>query len=547
MTYFGISNMFGLSEANSRFNRLLTLAEQFYEEGNLLVAVRLAQLAAFSAFPVNAGLFGSPRLEQLLFKIGKQINPKIVSEKVLPAKKPRRVLHILSYAKPIGGDSRFVWRWMQEDNKSQHSLAITSQADINNKYDIPDIFIKSAEHSGGFVKALQSPASNPLSKALELRKLCQNADFVILHLYPYDIVPILALAAGCDFVKVVFINHSDHTFWVGASIAHAVVHLRQQNVDFINMRRGLRDDHMPILPIPIIPSNLSKTRAEAKRLLGFSPHNIILLTIASPFKYFAGEQVSFLELIAPTLKYFPHVILIAVGPEHKGPWKIMSDQTNGRIVALGRRWDNETLYAAADIYLDSVPFSSITSCLEAGSYGIPLLGFRSSNQELGILGPGAPGLDNVMLIADDEETYNNTLNKLIQDENYRLLQGQNIKKEIISMHTGNKWKFIINELYENVLKIDNKGCFLENEDLFNPGKLDYALLQLYEQVQGGTHNRQLIRDFIGTLPYQLRLRLTWWLYMEGFGLCYLNLFPPLFDVIIKVIGRGIKKIYKILL
>jgi len=121
--------MFGLSEANSRFNRLLTLAEQFYEEGNLLVAARLAQLAAFSAFPANAGLFGSPRLEKLLLEIGKQINPKIVSQKVIPAKMPRRVLHILSYAKPIGGDSRFVWRWMQEDNKSQHSLAITSQAD----------------------------------------------------------------------------------------------------------------------------------------------------------------------------------------------------------------------------------------------------------------------------------------------------------------------------------------------------------------------------------------------------------------------------------
>jgi hypothetical protein len=282
------------------------------------------------------------------------------------------------------------------------------------------------------------------------------------------------------------------------------------------------------------------SRVEAKRLLGYNSDVVLLLTIASPFKYFATNHIAFLDLAVPILIDFPQTVLIAVGPEAKGAWLSASSQTNGRVVPLGRRWDNEILYAAADIYLDSVPFSSITSLLEAGSYGIPLLGYSPANLDLKLLGPGAPGLDNTMLIADGTESYKSILIELISDRVFRCQRGRSAKKEILSLHTGINWSRIVNDLYQKVEKIDDRRCILDNIDTFNPGELDSALVQLYGQVQGRQHIRQLIGNYIGTLPYRSRLTLTWQLYLIGFDLCYLNLLPPAVDRLIRFAGRRIK-------
>ena len=72
--------------------------------------------------------------------------------------------------------------------------------------------------SGGLLHILKAPPSDPLSQALELRALMQDAHVVVLHIFPYDVIPILALATGCD-AKTVYVNHSDHTFWLGASVS----------------------------------------------------------------------------------------------------------------------------------------------------------------------------------------------------------------------------------------------------------------------------------------------------------------------------------------
>ena len=298
-------------------------------------------------------------------------------------------MHVLSYAQPIGGDSRFAWRWIQEDHNNRHCVAITSQADLDGKYAVPEVLRQSAENTGGFVRTLSAPTAKPLEQALELRALCQEMDFVILHLYPYDIVPVIALAARCDSVKTLFVNHADHTFWIGASVAHSVVHLRRQCPNFLRERRGLYPDRASIVPIPLAYSPASITQKQAKRELGYEPNVVVLLTIATPFKYSAPGHIAFLDLVTPVLAEHAQAVLIAIGPDSKGSWRSAGIQTDGRIVALGKRWDNEIFYSAADIYLDSVPFSSSTSLLEAGSRGKPLLGYRPPKPELWATRPGS--------------------------------------------------------------------------------------------------------------------------------------------------------------
>ena len=506
-----------------QFSELLDLAEKNLAARDLPAAIGLLQVAARFAFPGNTGLMVSHRLEDLLVAVGKQIPDVPAPEVVHRSSRSRRVLHVLSYGRPVGGDTRFVWRWIQEDQTSQHFVAITTQADVENLYDIPEELRASAEASGGFLRTLSAPPTNPIEQARELRALCQQMDLVVLHLFPYDVIPVLALASGCDDIKTLFVNHSDHTFWVGASVAHSIVHLRKQSKEFLIERRGLKPEDTPVLPIPLSHSAPLVTRAEAKRALGYGPDTVVLLTIASPFKYSSPGSIGFLDLVTPAIANSPQAVLIAVGPEAKGAWKTASAATEGRIVPLGTTWDTKLFYAAADIYLDSVPFSSITSLVEAGSHGSALLGFAMPNSEISLLGPGAPGIDGTMIVTQHPEQYRAECTRLITDRDYRTQRGQRVQEEILSLHTGPKWADVVQELYA-IAETDSggRGCLLKLNDEFRASSLNSSLAQLYPD----RNIRSVIGKYLGALPYQSGLLLSIALCTKGFDLSYINLLPP---------------------
>jgi len=528
-----------MDDAYKRYCELLTLGESRLAAGDLRAAAALANVAARYAFPARVGVFGSPRLETLLINLGRKIpTPERVNQG-RSNECARNVLHILSYARPVGGDSRYAWRWIQEDRESRHSVAITTQADVKDIYEIPQVLKEAVADSGGFLKVLNVPATNQLEQARELRMLCQGMDVVVLHVFPYDIVPILALATGCDSSKVAYVNHSDHTFWVGASVCDSIIHLRTQSARFLTERRGLDPARSAFLPTPLAQLPPTVDRIEAKRALGYDPNGVLLLTIASPFKYSSPGQIGFLELVTPVLAKFPEAVLVAVGPKPEGAWGRAIALTNGRIAALGTRWDNNLLYSAADIYLDSVPFSSITSVLEAGSQGAALLGYKPSS-ELSLLGPGAPGLDDVMELASNEDTYRATLCRLIRDSDFRSECGRRVKSSVLAFHTGPGWLAGLSGVYKKLDAVEGGRCMAAKNDRYETDSLNSALAELYRDPPHLT--RCLIGEYVGALHYSVRAPITLRLWRKGFGFCVLNLLPPPGDRFIRIFGRRLKKL-----
>lgn len=515
--------------AHRRFCGVLDLAEARLARGDLPAAAALAKLATNEAFPATVGLFGSPRLEQLLIDIGRQMSAPEFPAKPLVRSERRQVLHVLTYAKPIGGDSRYAWRWIELDGDSRHSVALTSQQEVAGTYEIPDELTRAVQASGGSVHTLVAPVTEPLAQARQLRALCQDADVVVLHLYPYDIVPMLALASGCDSARVLLVNHSDHTFWVGAGVAHGIAHLRSQNDTFLAERRGLEVDRRMLLPIPIPTPPPAMARREAKRSLGLDPDGVLLLTIASPFKYSAPGQVGLLDLVTPVLVRRPGAHLIAVGPSDDGDWCEAGLMTGGRVRALGRRWDNEVLFAAADVYLDSVPFSSITSLLEAGCHGLPLLGYRGLDEDMRLLGPGAPGIDDTMEMASDAAACQACLERLIDDAALRASRGELARRRIDELHRGDGWRSALAAVYAQLEATPERGCVGAQGDVAQTTSLDGALARLFGSVTDRHRSARLVRHCLLPLPYASRVRLALQLGALGFEANALSCLPPPLD------------------
>jgi hypothetical protein len=374
--------------------------------------------------------------------------------------------------------------------------------------------------------------------------LCQRVDLVVLHLFPYDIVPVLALAAGCDSTKVVFVNHSDHCFWIGASVAHSIIHFRPQSAEFLRKNRGLDPDQSSLLPIPLFNSAAPVDRIQAKQALGYPPDVVLLVTIASPFKYSVPGQISFLDLVAPVLIQLPEAVLLAVGPEAEGAWQSANIQTNGRIVPLGTRSDNDLLYSAADVYLDSFPCSSITSLIEAGGKGVPLLGHGQPNSELHLLGASPALIDHAMELANDPESYRKLLTRLIKDAEFRSRSGRRAQSSSLATNTGSNWTRAVNDIYAKLGQVTERKCLVAKEDTFDSGALILALGKVYHQHQHPFRWRGLIGKYVGALPYWSRFFITLRLRNKGFGLCVLNLLPPPADTIIRTLRRWVKRLMR---
>ena len=531
------------AQAHRRFCGVLDLAEARLARGDLPAAAALAKLATHEAFPANVGLFGSPRLERLLIDIGRQMSAPESTAMPVDRGARRRVLHVLTYAKPIGGDSRYAWRWIELDGDSRHSVALTSQNEVAGTYEIPAELTRAVQASGGSVHTLGAPVTEPLAQARQLRALCQQADVVVLHLYPYDIVPMLALASCCDSARVLLVNHSDHTFWVGSGVAHGIAHLRSQDDTFLAERRGLAVERRVLLPIPIPTPPPAMARREAKRSLGLDPDGVLLLSIASPFKYSAPGQVGLLDLVTAVLVRRPRAHFIAVGPSDDGDWREAARVTGGRIQALGRRWDNDVLFAAADVYLDSVPFSSITSLLEAGCHGLALLGYRGLDADMRLLGPGAPGIDETMEMASDPAAYQVCLERLIDDAAVRRSRGELARQRIDELHRGAGWRSALATTYAQLEATPQRGCVGERGDVAQPTSLDGALARLFGSVTDRHRSARLVRHCLSPLPYASRVRLAVQLGALGFEANVLTCLPPPLDDWARRLKRRLDRSY----
>src|SRR5262249_711485 len=163
--------------------------------------------------------------ENIALEIGRRLEtmPRFGSSgfEVLPVTSScaRRVLHVATDVGRIGGVTPAIANWMANDPDSCHSLALVRQGDV----DVPASLAEGVGRGGGRLSVF--PTNAPLlARARWLRAIARcGADLVILHNLN-DVVPTVAFATA-DGPPVGFANHSDQNFWLGSTVADAIVNL----------------------------------------------------------------------------------------------------------------------------------------------------------------------------------------------------------------------------------------------------------------------------------------------------------------------------------
>jgi hypothetical protein len=353
--------------------------------------------ATASWYGYHPGFYQSPEIENMLLECADKL-PSINYVRKDKNSKKRNVLHVLSEGYSIGGHTRLVKNWMKSDTDSIHSLITTWQMGSTPQWLLDEIKI-----SGGWTFSLDTVSDKYIERALELRKLAYEwADVVVLHIHMMDPIPILAF--GIDGgPPVIYMNHGDHCFWLGASVSDLVADLRPSGQKLTLARRSCNNSC--ILPIPL-QAKKAFNKNEIRRKYNIKENETVILTIASNYKFKSVNSYNYCRIIKDIVNSVEDCIVYIVGPYDVGNWHELHVQTGGKVRPLGAFTEIEEFYQIADIYLDCFMMGSMTSLLDASKYGLPIIKFTNSHCPI--------------LVEFDEEfqecSYNN-INDIIQEIN----------------------------------------------------------------------------------------------------------------------------------
>jgi glycosyltransferase involved in cell wall biosynthesis len=487
----------------AKFDSLVTFARDSLLAGDRESSAAYIQAAGYYAWLHPTGLFASPELEDHLTQIGSSLAPCATAARRTPQTPPKKILHVLTEVHGLGGHTRLTWRWIEADAGRSHSVVLTSQGSP----EVPEPLIRSAEATGGKVHYLDRGPGGLVFRARALRKLAADFDHVALHIHPYDVVPLIAFARREHRPPISFLNHNDHVFWLGTTVADQVAEMRDSGRRLSESRRGISASRISMLPIPLEVKPELLERSEAKKQLGISEDTILLLTVASAYKYNAPEGQHFTDVLLPILRNHPRAQLLVIGPADAGVWASASRQAAGQLKVLGRRGDTALFYQAADIYLDSFPFSSLTAVLEAGCHAAPIVSYCGRSAGAEILCGDDLALSGLMQRGCDAAEYARQISRLVEDPQLRSDLGRSTRESLIAFHARGGWNEFLEKLYLRAGETAGNGLEQERRVPREIGELENQLNEVFSISGLACDVSYILRNSVGFFPFKTRIKI----------------------------------------
>jgi hypothetical protein len=325
-----------------------------------------------------------------------------------------------------------------------HSVAITRQMDRP----IPEWLEGSAKKTGGRIVVMDYSLS-PVDRVQRLNEVVNElAEIVILHIDPDDPIPIAALSSHINKNPILFFNHADHVFSLGASISTVTMDFRESGLRITQMGRG-RTTGCALVPIPLSDTLEERAfgvdareslRAEYRKRLGIPLDCLLCVTVGSEYKYKPALGVSFFDAATRLLERQDKSVICAIGSYDTGIWEEWAKRIGKRFVPL-YSIDDATLreyMIAADLYLEGFPFSSLTAMLEAGLCGLAIQRFR--NPEAPILSGDDIALDSFPNVATTVDEFVKMASQYLElPRSERDAYGLEVRRRIIEEHCNGEW------------------------------------------------------------------------------------------------------------
>lgn len=343
------------------------------KEKDLSKRITIAQNLMYRVFECGMGILSSPELEKPFLDLAKTL-PVFTDVQYFP----NSFLHVMTQSYTIGGHTRVVERWINNSPTEQrHSIVLLDQQ----QEPIPDKLRDVVRERNGELCIFDEKLLE--KRALKLRELAMNYEYIVLHIHMYDPTAIVAFGTD-DFTRpVIFFNHADHAYWCGSSIIDMLADLRDN--DIAKKKRGI--ENVFTLRIPFEPNSkilaYPKSKEQSRLDLGLPLDKKIILTVGGAHKYHPFAGCEFCELVSEAISSLENIVCYGIGPTSNiGGW----NNYGNKFVALGTIDYGEKYFDylnASDVYINSLPISGGTAMLDALQFGKPILSYALFEDKLG--------------------------------------------------------------------------------------------------------------------------------------------------------------------
>lgn len=486
-------------------------AEEHLKAGRLDDAALAVTLASAFATQKHSGVFASERVERILRTISDTLPDNAPAlPRVKDLTQVRRVLHVATELTVVGGLTRMLTRWINTDASRENSVALTRFRGV-----FPQQLGDAVARSGGQIHRLNTRVGSVRDWALALRKLARGFDLVVMHIHCEDTIPVIAFGPSETLPPVLLLNHADHIFWIGSSVSHAVLNLREAAADITVNRRGVAPERSLMLPTLIDPPSRKMSREEARAKLGIDADAVVMISVARGAKYRPINGVTYASRFVDVLKANPKARLFVVGSGSPDDWKPAQEQVPGRITGLPEQPDPSAYFEAADVYVDSYPFSSSTSLMEAAGYGLPLLTLFMAPDEARLVGINHLGLEGGLVQARTTQQWEETLTRMIRDPAFRKTQSEAATRAV-AIAQPTEWLNWLERAYQQALDLPPLPPLAApmpgNPDTPRFGEPDIRHEDMY-----GSHTPldEIAKDHAGAFALSTRIRLVVDLQSQG--------------------------------
>lgn len=429
--------------------------ERLSSETNFETQLELAMYAANYFVYRNTGYFTSSILENFFIDFAKQIKVDLTDINY----KKDTILHVMSEGFQTGGHTRVVERWIEHaPDYQKHSVVFTRKNSSSLKVLENNVYKRNGEYI---------ELGNKLSieeKAINLRKLAMEYEFVVLHTHMEDSIPIIAFGVEEFTRPILFYNHASHMAWLGKSIADVVLDIEQDD-EVTMVKRGITNTYFLGVPSKQISLKMADKIA-ARKKLNLPLDKKIIVTSGGEQRYRSICGNNFTDYLKNIIDQDTYCYVIGVKPNNKD-WLKIKKETNNRVITLGYvNFDKGYLdyLRAADLYLDSYPLCGGTAMIDAISSGTPSLSLKS-------VYPQFDYLTKTSAYCQTKDDFIDKAKKVLNSKDYAKAIYEEVKDSLIRYQSIEAWNKRIAELFKNIPKehnvkyLNNTKDYSENNDL----------------------------------------------------------------------------------
>lgn len=324
----------------------------------------------------HCGVFAAEWMEAEIKKIGNEIT---VHTSAVDDIHGSKVLLMVTQLFKYGGHSKLLINYivkLHELNK-RISLAVSRQDDAP----IPDEIL-ALKANGTISELLVIGANEPLEKIVQLREIISLHHLVFLFISQDDAVSCAALSFKHKPFTY-YINHADHTFWLGTSVIDELIDFRSLGQEITRRKRGF-DGLTKILPLTLNDKR-AHNKKETRKKLNLHSDDIAVVIMSSAFKLIPDGEYNIFNIVKYVIGFNSKVKFLVIGMSQEQYEELSENSVPENVICFGVLEDFSEIISAGDFVLDTFPLNSYMALLECMRYDlVPILHWGPFSQNMSL-------------------------------------------------------------------------------------------------------------------------------------------------------------------